>query len=194
MASSSAFGPLARVARTRQFRFVLGFREMGYAWQNAFVACPKHARRTEHLSLRQGVRGSWSLGPLRGNLADEQETTRAAARADPRTVRLFRAGGVCARLGSKRRRLTVEKKQKSGAGGVLAFGGMPQAEVADLVQALGQDVLEEATQELRTGDAGGPPPVGFAMLVADGDGLVVETDDAGVGDGDAEDVACEVVE
>ena len=66
---------------------------------------------------------------------------------------------------------------------------MPQAEVADLVRALRQDVLEEAAHELLPGDAAGPPTVGFAMLVADGDGLVVETDDASIGDGDAEDVA-----
>src|SRR5579863_10683259 len=71
---------------------------------------------------------------------------------------------------------------------------MPQAEVADLVQALGQDVLEEAAHELLAGDAADPPAVGFAMLVADSDRLIVEADDSGVGDRDAEDVAGEVVE
>ena len=71
---------------------------------------------------------------------------------------------------------------------------MPQAEVADLVQALRQDVLEEAAYELLAGNAAGPPTVGFAMLVADGDSLIVEGDDAGVGDGDAEDVAGEVIQ
>ena len=87
------------------------------------------------------------MGLLRRKLADKQETTRAAARAEARIVRLFRVGGriggVRADLGSKRRRLRVEQKQQPGAGGMLAPGGMPQAEVADLVQALGQDMLEE---------------------------------------------------
>ncbi len=141
-----------------------------------------------------GVRGSWSLGPLRGKLADEQEKAFAAAGTDPRSVRLFRIGGVGAHLGSKRRRLTVEQKQQTGAGGILALGGMPQAEVADLVQALGQYVLEEAAHELLAVDAAGPPAVGFAMFVADGDGLVIEADDTGIGDGDTEDVAGEVIE
>jgi hypothetical protein len=71
---------------------------------------------------------------------------------------------------------------------------MPQAEVADLMQALGQDVLEEAAHELLPGDAADPPPVGFTMLAADGDGLIVEADDPGVGDRDAEDVAGEIIE
>ena len=71
---------------------------------------------------------------------------------------------------------------------------MPQAEIADLVEAFGQDMLEEAADELVAGEPAGPPARGFALLVADGDGCVVETDDAGVGDGDAEDVAGEVVE
>src|ERR1700722_9686778 len=162
------------------------------------AACPRHARTTGVFVSGGGVGWSWSLGLLRRKLADKQETTRAAARADARIIRLFRVGGriggVRADLGSKRHRLRVEQKQQPGAGGILAPDGMPQAEVADLVQALGQDMLEEAAHELLAGDAAGPPPVGFAMLVADGDGLIVEADNAGVGDRDAEDVAGEVIE
>ncbi len=44
------------------------------------------------------------------------------------------------------------------------------------------------------GDAGGQPSIRFALLVADGDGLIVEANDPAVGDGDTEDVAREVVE
>jgi hypothetical protein len=84
------------------------------------------------------VRRSWSLGGLRGKLADKQEKTRATASADARCVRLFpvggRIGGVRAHLVSTRRRLTVEQRQQTGAGGVLSLGGMPQAEVADLTE------------------------------------------------------------
>jgi hypothetical protein len=70
------------------------------------------------------------------------------------------------------RRLPVEKKQQTSAGSVFAPGGMPEAKVADLVQTLRQDVLEEAAHELLARDAGDPPAIGFAMLVADGDSLV----------------------
>ena len=63
----------------------------------------------------EGVGGSWSLGPLRGNLADEQEKAFAAARTDPRTIRLFRVGGRIggfrAHWGLSRCRLRVEAKQ-----------------------------------------------------------------------------------
>jgi hypothetical protein len=59
----------------------------------------------------EGVGGSWSLGPLRGNLADKQEKAFAAARTDPRTIRLFRVGGFRAHWGLSRCRLRVEAKQ-----------------------------------------------------------------------------------
>ncbi len=88
----------------------------------------------------------------------------------------------------------VELEQKTCPRGLLTPGGVPQAEVADLVQTLGQDVLEEPTHEFMTGHADGPPAIGFSMLVADGHGLVVETDDAGVGYGDPEDVAREIIQ
>jgi len=63
----------------------------------------------------EGVGGSWSLGPLRGNSADKQEKAFAAAGTDPRTVRLFRVGGRIggfrAHWGLSRCRLRVEPKQ-----------------------------------------------------------------------------------
>ena len=88
------------------------------------------ARRDERVCvLPDGADWSWSLGPLRGKLADEQEKARAAARADARFVRFFRLGErlgwVRAHLGSMRRRLTIEEKQQTGAGSVVALGGMP---------------------------------------------------------------------
>src|ERR1700761_5859916 len=71
---------------------------------------------------------------------------------------------------------------------------MPQAEVADLVEAARQHVLEEAAHELVAAEPAGSPPAGLAILVLDRDPVVVEADDAGVGERDAEDVAGEVVE
>lgn len=97
-------------------------------------------------------------------------------------------------LGLTRCRGTAEQEQQTGSSHVLALGGMPQAEVADLVQAFRQDVLQEPAHELMAGDAAGPPSVRLPMLVADRDGLVVDADDAGVGDGNPEHIAGEVVE
>jgi len=48
------------------------------------------------------------------------------------------------------------------------FGGMPQAEVADLMQALGQDVLEERRMNSCPGMRLVRHRLDFAMLVADG--------------------------
>src|SRR6201997_3384463 len=71
--------------------------------------------------------------------------------------------------------------------------GMPQAVIADLVEAGRQDVLEEAPDELVAGDGFLALAVGGAVLVAIGHGLVVDGQDAVVGDGDAEGVAGEIV-
>ena len=78
--------------------------------------------------------------------------------------------------------------------GVVGLRGMPKSEVADLVKAARQHMLEEAAYELITAEPAGSRAAGPAFLVLDGDGLVVETDDAGVGESDAKDVACEIVE
>ena len=74
-------------------------------------------------------------------------------------------------------------------GGVAALSGMPQAEVTHLVEAARQDVLEESAHELVSAEAAGSRAAGPAFLVSDADGLVVEADDAGVGESDAKDVA-----
>jgi hypothetical protein len=42
------------------------------------------------------------------------------------------------------------------------------------------------------GDAAGPPPARFTMLVTNDDALVIKADDTRIGDGDAEDIAREV--
>jgi len=55
-------------------------------------------------------------------------------------------------------------------------------------------VLQETAHELVAGQAGGPPLHRLMIFVADGDAFVVETDNAVVGDGDAEHVAGEIAE
>src|ERR1700720_1507727 len=68
----------------------------------------------------------------------------------------------------------------------FAARGMPQAVIADLVEAGRQDVLEEAPDELVAGDGFLTLAVGGAVLVAIGHGLVVDGQDAVVGEGVAE--------
>src|SRR5271170_6071984 len=147
--------------------------------------------------MPDGARTIWCLSRERADsrfmvLAPASEKAGERTGENPRCSKGRRAVGPAfavrrtarRRPGSSWRGLTVEQKQQTGAGGVLAFGGMPQTEVADLMQALGQDVLKEAAHELLAGDAADSPAVGFAMLVADGDSLIVEADDAGIGDRD----------
>jgi hypothetical protein len=57
-------------------------------------------------------------------------------------------GGTSRRLGVGRRwSRTVEEKAQAGSGREVPLARVPQTEVADLVQAFGQDVLQEAADE-----------------------------------------------
>ena len=68
---------------------------------------------------------------------------------------------------------------------------MPEAVVADLMKALGQDVLAEAAQELMARHAAGAPLAGFAVLVAE---VGIEGLEPAVGESSAEDITGEIVE
>ena len=78
--------------------------------------------------------------------------------------------------------------------GAVAVPRMPQPEVTDLVEAARQHMLEEAAHEFMAAQTAGSPATGLAFPVLDGDRFVVETDDAGVGESDAKDIAGEVLE
>src|SRR4051794_22528042 len=71
---------------------------------------------------------------------------------------------------------------------------MPQAEVANLVKALGQYMLEIAAQELGPRDPADPGPAGLPVAVLEADGFLIQAEDAPVGERDAEDVARQIVE
>lgn len=71
---------------------------------------------------------------------------------------------------------------------------MPQAEIADLVQSLGQDLHQEAAQELVTGDATCAPAVRFGRFVAQDNAIIINPGGAAVGRGSAEHIAGQVVE
>src|SRR3954466_1838447 len=103
--------------------------------------------------------------------------------------RWLRIGGTL-RFGTGRRSGGAIKPQGvAHAGRLAAPGRMPQAEVADLVEALGEKMLEIATQELVPGDPADPGPAVLPVAVLEADGFVIQADDAPVGEGDAEDVA-----
>src|SRR3954454_10462838 len=144
--------------------------------------------------------GSWRHGLLRGEQADEDQpplTVRADRWLDRRHERL---GGWLDRstgqgmLRQVRLGRRLELQHLPPPSGVVALHRMPQAAVADLVEAARQHMLKEAAHERLAAEPAGSSPTGLAILVLDPDRLVVEADDAGVGERDPEDVAGEIVE
>src|SRR5580700_1000341 len=156
---------------------------------------------------------SWSEGVL-WEPADVDEMSEAATRTDARLSAcrsLGRVGDALSRgveiggcggglrqelrlRGERRRSGSIELQQEASLSGEVAFGMVPEAKVADLVQAGREDMLEEAAHELVVRQGAGLPARRFAVLVANGDGALVERHDAGVGDGGAEDVAGEIAQ
>ena len=95
-----------------------------------------------------GRSGSWSEGFFWGESADVDEMASGATWTAPR----FDCG--CGALVSDfekarcrgfddRRGFAFDVEEKTGLSGAIAFGRVPKAEVADLMQASGQDVLEK---------------------------------------------------
>ena len=74
------------------------------------------------------------------------------------------------------------------------MGRMPEPVVSDFVKSLGQDVLEITSHELQAGDGAGSKAAFFAVLIFEGDRLIVHGDDSVIGDGDSKDVSGQVVE
>ena len=73
-------------------------------------------------------------------------------------------------------------------------GGAQEAEVADALQAPGQDVLEEAVQEAFGGELDGAPAPILTVLVGEGDRLAIVGEDALGAKGGAIDVSGEVLQ
>ena len=118
--------------------------------------------------------GSWSHRLLRGKAADADEVAGGAARADPRLRGSWRLGrpigGVFSRPGLMRRGRALEQEQQTGSSCEIALGGVPQAEVADLVQALGRTCCRKRRMNSWPGIRLVRQRFDFAVLVADGDG------------------------
>jgi hypothetical protein len=70
----------------------------------------------------------------------------------------------------------------------------PQAIVADFVEALGQDLLENATDELVSRQGHGPPALVLGVLIAETHLALLDREEAVSGQGDAVDIPAQVVQ
>jgi len=66
--------------------------------------------------------------------------------------------------------------------------------MADFDEAFGQDVVQEAAQELDAIEGESARAIAADLAPAQGDAGIVDAQDALVGDGDLEDVGCEVLD
>ena len=66
--------------------------------------------------------------------------------------------------------------------------------VADLLKTFGQDVLQEATDELLGGEGAGLPAAGGAVTVAERDLTLLKFKDTPIGEGDAKNIGSQILE
>lgn len=64
--------------------------------------------------------------------------------------------------------------------------------VPHLHEATGQDVLEKATDKFQDIEGSSEIEVGAVLSILEGDGAVLHLEDAVIGDGDFEDIGCQV--
>lgn len=95
-------------------------------------------------------------------------------------------------LGRGRER-RVEPKQLAGTLALACGGGAEESVAADLLEAFGEDVLEKARDEGMDGKGETSSLVCARAGIAEGDAAVLEGFDAVVGEGDAMDIAGEVL-
>ena len=69
-----------------------------------------------------------------------------------------------------------------------------EAVIANLLKAFGQDMLQEAADELLGGEGAGFPVAGGAVTVAKGDLALLEFEDTVVGESDPEDIRGQILE
>lgn len=70
--------------------------------------------------------------------------------------------------------------------------GVEKAEVANLPEAIGQDVLEEAAHKLQDIERSCPRSSASGFAIGKGDGTLLERDNASVGEGNPEDIGGKV--
>lgn len=116
--------------------------------------------RTRSRSRRHSCEGSWPESVLGGQPANIDKVSAAAVGANPefpesRLISRFGPGGLLDLhgwwLGA------IELQEETSLSGLRSLCWMPEAEIADLVEALGEDMLQETTNELVAFDAAGTP-------------------------------------
>jgi len=128
---------------------------------------------------------------------DEDQMAMATRGTESATVQVGQIGDGL----SRRRRGALERGRECGVelkqlAGALALGGGGRAEesiAADLLKAFGEDVLEKARDEGVDGKGEMPGLLCARAGIAKGDAAVLKGFDAVVGDGDAMDIAGEVL-
>src|SRR5262249_25259568 len=127
-----------------------------------------------------GDGGGWGAGDLRQRLL-EQWGEAAGAASD------IAAGELEEPLFPRGGRRWRRRRHPEPLAGSTELGGSVQAVVADLVEAVGQDVLHEAPEELDGGEG-----LGVLAPGPEDDTLAGDVEQAAVGDADAMGVAAEV--
>ncbi len=90
--------------------------------------------------------------------------------------------------------MRIASQQSLGAGELGSLRRAPDSVVADFDHASWQNMLEETVEELVRGKHDAPHCLSAIVAVAEADLTIVERFQSAVGDGDAEDVAAEIVE
>lgn len=186
------------------------------AWSDAWPACSGIGRRgTVEVpyravfskgSVRIGscvVRGVWSAGIAERGCPRGETAWLAIGRGEDgverdewlTTIGTARCGRCrCLQEGLRTSQSAVRVDEvANGVDGKGAVGGQ-ETVVADLHEAMGQDVLEETADELQDIERGGPGAVAAMLAISKGDSAMFDREDAVVRDGDLEDVGRQVLQ
>ncbi len=120
----------------------------------------------------------------------------AARGAESSTAQVGSLGfGLSLRPGTlgRRRERRVEPKQLAGTLALTCGGGAEESVAANLLKAFGEDVLEKTRDEGVDGKGETSSLVCARAGIAEGDAAILEGFDAVVGEGDAMDIAGEVL-
>jgi hypothetical protein len=180
-------------------------RDRPQASEAAHEAAPAAGGRSPALGLRRGEAPGEGEGcgeAVRIGLAGVEEGAAAPAQHGhdvelAPAVAAVRPEG-CGRRGRRRDALQhvalpcVQRGEPAHRLEATPGAGAQEAEVAYLLEAAGQDVLQEAPEELHGLQAHAAPALGAALPVGEGDVIVLAGEDAMISDGDAEDVGGQV--
>jgi hypothetical protein len=76
----------------------------------------------------------------------------------------------------------------------VTLAGAEEAVIADFLETLGQDVLQETTDELLGREGAGFAVAGGAVTVTESDLTLLKFEDTAIGEGDAKDIRSQILE